>query len=220
MATKHFIWNFSLDSASDTLHDLLSHEPQVSKEALKWEVRFFFSEDEEIILRHLGSQFLWCSHYRFTTHKDVYILSPEHDRNIKYRKKALAFKPLVRQEDGLCAYRKKERYKAKEIPAFWAQHFPDISFDAMLMEDTSDRESYRSILVYKEALVHRFSGHTGAKIELSRIACLDRTFTSVCIESNSKVLTHALRTAIIPGATSISYVQFLKRIMDPSPSFF
>lgn len=212
MVDRHFIWNFFLNGASGGLENIFLSRMPPSEDGLKWEARFFFSEEEDVTINALDARFLWCSQYRFTTHKDVYLLHPSHEENIKFRKKSLVYKPRAHEEGGLCAYRKKERYTGKEIASFLAQSFPDLSIDPSGLCREALGITYPRVGVYKEALIHSFPSVKGAKIELSRIACLGKIFTSVCIETKSKVLTQTLRAALLPEASTMHYLEFIKAL--------
>ena len=65
-----------------------------------FEQRFFWPESTAIVLHGMPESSLWLSCYQFEIHKDNYLLL-EDESNIKFRKKKLHIKPLIKMEDGV-----------------------------------------------------------------------------------------------------------------------
>jgi len=208
-----FLWNFSLECTEHcVLNSNFSDFEDLSLEApKKWEKRFFWDATENITLKCLGDHFLNFNKYKFKSREDCYFLSPTHNKNIKFRHRKLAYKPLLETSERMFCYDKKVKFDLVNASPDLCILFPELS---CWNQETSIREflmeKNESMTVYKEAFIYVFSERFSGKFELSRILVNGNWFLSFCLEAKNKKLVKYLTDQILPDEQSIDYISFLK----------
>ena len=201
---KHFIWNIALEAKEEPLPPLLDE-----RDMLRWEARYFFTEDEEILLHGLDEQFLKISNYTVKHREDCYVLLDDYSFNIKYRRQALLYKPVLQKTDLLLGYGKK--INLKECP-----HDECLPGTANMTAGTlltQIQQNPKEITVSKDALIYKFLSNPSIKLELARLVIPTRIDYSVCIEGRSKTLVTRLAKHLLKNRLSCDYVSFLKQTL-------
>src|SRR4029079_882136 len=76
-------------------------------EHLKWEVRYFWTDNEVITLNTIDSSLLDLANYHQKHKEDYYYLLPRKNYNIKRRHNEILYKPLSRYANYAAAYEAK-----------------------------------------------------------------------------------------------------------------
>jgi len=187
---KRLVWNFEI-AAQSTLSD----QPQIdSTECLnnRWEIRYFWPDEQIILLSGLNASFLDLSHYRFKQTKDIYYLLPNSTKNIKKRQDKITYKAFLQKKDHAIAYKKK----------IIVHH--DTPLNAEIKAHAI------AIKVEKERFTYRFKTTPKLKMELAKLTINHKTFFSLSIESKALSLVENLSKQLRCNQQSCDYVTFLK----------
>jgi hypothetical protein len=168
-------------------------------EDIKWEHRFFWSNELPIILNTLDNSLLDLANYTQKHREDYYYLLPEHSYNIKRRHNKLLYKPLLK--------------KSEMAQGFGAK--------VDLNEATSDDSKIQKIARYvvqegvevyvkKEAFIYKFPTTPTIKLELARLEVHNNIYFSTCIEGKSQELVESIAEHLLGKHISCEYVTFLK----------
>jgi len=206
---KHrLVWNFSIDD--DNPLDI-GQLPEEDGEALRWEARYFWPENEDIILHGLNSSYLDLTRYTLKHRPDAYYLLADSPYNIKQRRGEILYKPLMEKRDACLAFGKKlnlyEHASEQTLPGI-----PAITA-AELLE--SIQQQGRIISAEKSALVYKFASKPGIKLELARLTIAGRVFFTACVEGRSYKLVNLISKHLLNQQISCDYVTFLKQIALP-----
>lgn len=191
------IWNFEFHESDQTMLDNLTSYP---KETLKWEIRFFWPDDQQIVLNNLNDALLNLTNYQHKQRSDSYYLVPDHNLNIKKRQGNLVYKPLIEQRGNALGF-------SDKIPL---QNSCDTHL-SQLLEHILAKGTI--IEIHKEAYQFKFPTHPKIKLELARLEVLDKTYFSACVEGHSLNLVKILTEHLLPKHLSCDYVHFLKNII-------
>jgi hypothetical protein len=197
------IWNFEINSDNPLNLENLSE----AKDALRWESRFFWGQDEIIQLNGLTPSFLQLSHYEIKHREDRYVLV-DGLQNIKYRKDQLLYKPLLQQKESLCGFGKKINLAHSSLH----EPLPGTAETTERLLATIKEKSIE-VLVHKEALVCAFPGTPTIKLELARLRIDEGVYFSVCIEGRAERLVASITQQILGKRASSDYVHFLKKVL-------
>lgn len=193
------IWNFEIDKDNPLL---LEHFSAQEKEDIRWERRYFWSDQERIRLHGLDDCFLKLSDYAIKKHSDVYFLLADNDANIKLRRGELLYKPLIKQVDDCYGF-------GKKIPISDSAN-PELKQIFRQAEEGSQR-----LTVNKETLTYKLKTKPGIKMELARLEIEGKIYFSVCVEGRSLNLVQSISKHLLKGQKSCDYVSFLKTKSKP-----
>lgn len=216
---KNFIWQFQFELQKQPCWQAMiasENDDNIGEISdARFEQRFFWADDEIIMINGFSLSELWLSQYLFETNHDNYLLSGN-DCNLKFRKKKLHLKPLVQETDGIAQFAAKEKYHlVKDLPAI-----SKILNNPNLLSIQKDIETiklalkkyYPVIEIYKERFQLPIK-QLNASIEFSRLSLNNKIFHSVVIESDKAHRIIELRKAMaLPLANSKTYAVFLKEL--------
>lgn len=208
MTSKPLVWNFSLHDDSNPVSriDFQSFEPD-SK--VKWEQRFFWTQDSTIEISGLSHDFLHLAKYQFKTRQDTYILKEPDKPNIKLRNHKIAYKPFLCVEDQVYGYAKKQKFEPSDPKLI--QLLPKLEgWDQTSSIETYLPKHYPLVETYKEAFILELDHKLKAKVEFARMTLQAHPFYSFCIEAKSKALVKHIRAQMLNHSTPISYPQFIE----------
>ena len=200
---KRLAWNFEI--TGDSLFTL----PIINSDdspGIHWESRYFWRESDIIILSGLDERFLDLSRYTIKHRTDTYFLLPDADYNIKMRREALVYKPMVKRTPRAIAFGKKVKLAqcTSDIVDTDGQR---IDPRALLQRIHQQGESVR---VDKEALIYKFETPAASQLELARLTIDSTIYFSVSIESPALETVEHLTTSLLKTEPSSDYVTFLK----------
>mgnify|MGYP000606064370 CR=1 FL=1 len=203
---KRLVWNFEVSNSEDLDFHHLSDE----KDEIRWEARYFWSEETIITLHGLNESFLALSNYEIKHRQDCYILLPDSPYNIKQRRSQLLYKPLIQEEGILRGYGKKidlADYSPGEIlPGTRALYAP------LLLAEI--QKNQREIEVSKEVLIYKLASQPKIKLELARLELAKKIYFSLSVEGRSKLLVNTLARHLLDKQVSCDYVNFLKQTLN------
>lgn len=203
---QHLVWNFEFSPKTNIP---LATYMDEKDEQLKWEVRYFGSAHETIILNPIDRAFLELTNYKHKDKEDYYYLLPDLNYNIKRRHNQLLYKPLLKRAKHAVGYGKKIILDpAENTPSQDPQMSPDLQNIIKHIE----KESV-GINVQKEALIYKIPTKPTIKIELARLEVLHKIYFSVCIEGRSLNLVETISQHLLGKHISCEYVTFLKNIL-------
>jgi len=212
MMNKRLVWNFEINS--DNLLELPMMDG-VAEQELRWEARYFWPEDNIIILHGLNHGFLALSAYKIKHKQDSYYLLPDADYNIKMREEHLYYKPLLVNSPHAQAFGKK--IKLEECAASMALPGLDTPTAKVLLGRIKNQG--RKISIEKEALIYRFASNPQIKLELARIQVANRVYFTLSIESRALAAVELVSRHVLGDTPACDYVRFLKTITGiPSKS--
>lgn len=200
---KRLLWNFEINNENS----LKIPEPCAEDEHTdRWESRFFWPDNEIILLNGLDDCFLSISSYEVKHRQDTYCLLSDVDYNIKIRRNQPLYKPITMKTRQAVAYGKKINLAEQEPD----HHLPGASeTDAQTLLAHIKQNGLR-ITVEKEALIYRFETAPKLKLELARLTIANKAWFSVNIESHSRRLMESITQQMFGERTSCDYVTFLK----------
>ena len=202
---KRLIWNFEINPDNQFQLPTIS---SVELNNLRWESRFFWPEDDIIVLNGLNSNFLNLSSYEIKHKKDIYYLLPNADYNLKIRQNELYYKPVIIKESEALAFGKKiklnEQDKDRKLPGCEEKSVGSLLADI--------KKHGKTIEVDKEAISYKFITSPSTKLELSRLKVESNIYFSASIESYSRVLVEKTTKQLLGSINTSDYVKFLKRI--------
>lgn len=205
---KRLLWNFEIKAGKPI--DFTKIEAK-EKEDLIWETRFFWSEQEPIILTGLDEGFLIISNYEIKQRADRYYLLPDYPYNIKQRRDELLYKPLIKEKQGLCGYGKKINL-INYPPQLSLPGTKQLSAQTLLNQLERHQQE---IAVTKEALIYKLPCAPKIKLELARLVIQKQIYFSLCIEGRSESLVGELAKHLLGKQLSCDYVRFLKTTFKP-----
>ena len=200
---KRLAWNFEVnDDTSIQLPD-----PQVIEQnEVRWEARFFWSNDDIITLHGLNDTYLELSRYKAKHRQDIYCLLPTENYNLKIRREQLIYKPLLTTTPEALGFGNKINLEEQASPQF----LPGINnINTKTLLEKIQQDGCR-IQVEKEALIYRFDTTPKSTIELARLTINKISYFSANIESRSMVLVKSISQQIIGKRVTCDYVNFLK----------
>lgn len=200
MMTQRLVWNF--ECATTKPLDFSTINP-TEKTDIKWEQRYFWPQNEIIVLNHCPKELLKLSLYDQKIKEDEYYLLADSDHNIKKRRNELLLKPVLNRKKTVLGY------GSKIILA------PDRHGDLETECETISKRALDEavvIQVKKEAFIFKCPTTPSIKIELSRLEVLNTIYHSVCIEGRSLQIVETISQHLLKKQVSCDYVCFLKSI--------
>lgn len=199
---QRLVWNFEFCLQTPRFPSEILVPKEV--EPLKWEIRFFWPDDQPIILSAMDNSLLDLASYRQKHRDDCYYLVPDTKYNIKRRKHQLLYKPVLKQSTRALGFGAKINIELSESPGENA-HLHELAQRA----STEGKE----ISVRKEALIYKFPTIPTVKLELARLEVNDKIYFSACIEGKSLELVELIAGHLLDEAVSCDYVTFLNNII-------
>ena len=201
--SQRLVWNFEFSTIKETpLIGLIDQ----AHDDLKWERRFFWSEDQIISLCNIDNTLLDLANYQQKHKEDYYYLLPDCNYNIKLRHNELLYKPVVQQTSSAIGYGMKINLEARTIQN------PDTDCINIEIIAQQAREHGTRVFVKKEAFIYKFPTDPNIKLELARLEVNDKVYFSACIEGKSLYLVETLSELLLGKQVSCEYVTFLKNI--------
>jgi hypothetical protein len=204
MMNKRLAWNFELTTEASLV---LPQTTQPFVSDLHWESRYFWKEEEIVLLHGLNAEFLEFSRYHIKHRSDSYYLLPHSDENIKQRHDELVYKPRIKQLDIATAYGKK--VKLNQQSATTGKENDD--FQVLLKRIHTEGIV---VQVDKEALVYKFETQPKTKLELARLVIDQRIYFSLSVESPHREIVEYLSTRMVKDQSPSDYVYFLKHLQQ------
>lgn len=205
MMNKRLIWNFEVNLENPleipSKEHFIDHHHQ-------WESRFFWSEEQIIILNGLNQQFLNLSQYQLKQKLDTYFLLPNQEYNLKLRHDQLFYKPLLMKQANAVAYGKKVKLTDQSL----ATQLPDFKSSDMTALIKHIHQHGVKIDVEKEALFYKFKTTPITKLELARLQTKRQTHFSVSIESPCLAFVESITHQLLGSKLSTDYVSFLRNM--------
>lgn len=204
MAQK-LIWNFEFCAKK------ILNLPNPINEAnpLKWEIRFFWSQDQIIPLHAPEPSLLNITNYQQKYKEDYYYLLPKCTYNIKLRREALFYKPVLRHSNKAIGYGKKINLTAIDN---YPNQKPSTVYKLQRILQKI-QETGIKICVKKDSLIYKFETTPRVKLELTRLEVNNKVYFSACIEGKSLHLVETINKHLLDKQVSCDYVTFLKNII-------
>lgn len=203
---QRLVWNFEL-SVQKTLP--LSNLVDNEHDNLKWEQRFFWSDEQIIKLLAIDNTLLDIANYHQKHKEDYYYLSPYDDYNIKRRRNELLYKPLILKKGSSFGFGAKINIDDEQnliaLP-------PNVRTDLQIIAQNA-REHGIVVFVKKEEFVYKFHTTPPIKLSLDRLEVNNQVYFSICIEGKSRTLVEKISEHLLGEQVSCEYVTFLKKIM-------
>lgn len=204
--TQRLVWNFELSTPKAPF---LTKEDK-KQDDLKWEWRFFWPEEEIILLPLIDDAMLDLAHYEQKHKKDHYYLLPGKNFNIKLRRNELLYKPLIKQGKYALGFGAKIHLDADD--ATKSIEHSRIDECAKIRQQIKDEGV--ELVVKKESFTFKLPTHPSIKLELARIEVKQKIYFSVCVEGRSHSLVETVSKALFGKQASCDYVTFLKTIVE------
>ena len=206
---KRLVWNFEINANSPLE---MPGPESMNNDSNRWESRFFWGEDLIITLHGLNHRFLELSQYQIKHREDTYFLVPNTDYNLKIRRDALFYKPILSRNPQAIAFGKKirldEQPHGEKLPGCMEK-------DAHALIDLV-RSQGKKIPVEKEALIYKFDTSPSTKLELSRLQIGQKAYFSVCIASRSANFVELFSRQLLGEMPNCDYVTFLQHHLTSS----
>ncbi len=184
---QRLVWNFELTQKKK---DLPEKFPEQKSDPLKWEIRFFWPENQIVTLNKIDDSLLNLSRYQCKYREDLYYLLPDSHCNIKRRRDQFFYKPLLKQSNQAMGFGTK--IKLDDLP----KNSPAIE-----------------VAVKKEAFIYKFPTKPSIKLELARLEVCNKVYLSLCIEGKSLNIVESIAEHLLEKQVSCEYVSFLKNIL-------
>lgn len=181
------------------------HEP----DDMKWEIRFFWPEDQIITLYPLDETLLDISNYQQKHKEDYYYLLPDSNCNIKRRRNELLYKPILKQSGNAVGFGPK--INLGELSSIPNLNSEELGYLQKIMQET--QEKGKEIAVRKDAFIYKFATSPGIKLELARLEVNNKVYFSTCIEGKSLNFVETISEHLLDKYVSCDYVTFLKSII-------
>lgn len=203
---QRLVWNFEFSSGQTISLTTLGNYVQ---DKLKWEKRYFWSDDQIISLNSIDNSLLNLANYQQKHKEDYYYLLPDSDHNIKRRRNELLYKPVTKQSGSAFGFGPK--INLEDTQCLSSQD----SIAPMNLQDLFKKVKKKGIVVFvkKEAFVFKFPTTPTVKLELARLEVNNKVYFSACVEGRSLNLVEAISELLFGNQASIEYVTFLKRIL-------
>lgn len=217
-----FLWNFRFGkTTSSEVNSCLI--PEDNKETLKtlpfcegWEVRYFWpaSDSFPIILPAFEPHMFDLRQYDFNVYKDLYLVTPNLENNVKIRNNEILLKKLNHHANGIDGFLRKIRKEItikKDLNVLTHKDVRNILEETEILgkETTSSFELHYAA---KESMV-TILNILPAKIEFSKFHIKNKQYLSLCIESRHFEIVEHLKNSLNFISTPYSYVNFLKDII-------
>lgn len=196
--TQRLVWNFEFSTKKPFLNESFDH---YEKEALKWEKRSFWSDEDIIILNAINPDLLILTQYEQKNKEDAYYLLPDSECNIKLRRNELLYKPLLDKTKHLLGFAAKINLSEAQDPELLA-----------LQEDALTKALI--VHVKKEAFIYKFPNTPGIKLELARLEINHKIYFTACVEGRSQKVVETISQHLLGKYISCDYVNFLKKISN------
>ncbi|KTD52836.1 hypothetical protein [Legionella quateirensis] len=205
--TTRLVWNFEFSTTKTIpLTDLITDE----QDEIKWERRFFWSEDEIIHLTCIDNSLLDLANYHQKHKEDSYYLLPDSNLNIKLRRNELLYKPILQHTPSATGFGTKINLDTIHDQTDTAE---DVNSDYLGSIALEARQKGIEVLVRKEAFIYKFPTIPHIKLELARLEVKEHVYFSACIEGKSLYLVELLSEHLLGKQVSCEYVSFLKNII-------
>lgn len=202
---KRFVWNFEINTNGSLKIPSVENFVQSPN---RWESRFFWPQDQIVVLHGLTDDFLKLSRYQIKHRQDTYYLLPHTDYNIKTRHNQLFYKPILMKKLQAIAYGKKikleEDASSLQLPGYEGK-------DVTALISYIKNEGLK-INVEKEALIYEFDTTPTTKLELAWLCVANKTYISASIESRSFSLVESFTRQMLGDLPTSDYVTFLGEI--------
>lgn len=204
--SQRLVWNFEF-STTNTIQ--LTHLVVDVQDEIKWERRFFWSEEDIISLSSIDNSLLDLANYHQKHKEDIYFILPEYNYNIKIRRNELLYKPVLNQTPSAIGF-------GHKINLSTIQTLTDIEdSERRQLEDIALKARLDGVEVFvkKESFVYKFPTTPNIKLELARLEVNNKVYFSACIEGKSLYLVELLSDHLLGKQVSCEYVTFLKNIL-------
>lgn len=208
-----FIWKFKFELQSEPCWQqwpIVHSTEQVEKH---YEMRFFWPESQSICLKGFSKNELWLSPYQMEVHQDSYLMLAD-ERNIKFRKKKLHYKPLLQEEGNVICYANKQKYhllkQQSEIIKLLTAVPPATDLKQLKQVKQWLYSQYTICDVHKETLSLVLIPENQLTLEFSRIACCGTYYHSLVIESTRQPQVEQMAQALGVEQEPKTYINFLK----------
>lgn len=204
---QRLVWNFEFAPKTSSLPE----EFLVKKETeeLKWEIRFFWPNDEAIVLNAIDNSLLDLANYHQKHRDDYYYLLPNRNYNIKRRRHELLYKPLLKKSELALGFDAKINIDYQTEPPKTIPHQDPVVQEIVQRVGTEGVEAY----VRKEAFIYKFPTHPTIKLELARLEVHNKVYFSACVEGKALELVENIAEHLLGKHISCEYVTFLKNIL-------
>ncbi|BCA93984.1 hypothetical protein TUM19329_03450 [Legionella antarctica] len=176
---------------------------------MKWEIRYFWPEEQIISLHLLDDSLLDIANYQQKHKEDYYYLLPDCTYNIKRRRDEILYKPILQQAANAIGYGTKINLEAEDD--YPVQQPATVLKLQDILRKT--REKGIEVCVKKESFTYKFATNPGVKLELARLEVKNTVYFSVCIEGKSLYLVEKINEHLLKKQVSCDYVTFLKSII-------
>lgn len=204
--SQRLVWNFEF-STTNTIQ--LTHLVADERDEIKWERRFFWSEDDIVSLSNIDNSLLDLANYHQKHKEDHYFILPGCNYNIKIRRNELLYKPVRDQTPSTIGFGHKINLNnietLNDIKDSERRKLGDIALKA--------HHEGVEVFVKKESFVYKFPTTPSIKLELARLEVMNKVYFSACIEGKSLNLVELLSDHLLGKQVSCEYVTFLKKIL-------
>lgn len=176
------------------------------EDLLKWELRYFWSDTDNIAINLIHDDLLILGRYKEKQRKDEYYLLPDSLLNIKQRKNQLLYKPVIRTTRHAIAFGKK--IPLDDLPKDMDQNLAS-TLESLRHKVLAEADR---IPVKKEAYVFKFPCTPTIKLELARLEVHNKTYYSACVEGRSLSLVETISKALFGTLEPSDYMHFLTAI--------
>lgn len=197
--TRTLIWNFEFFTQETPLLTTLDAHKE---DALKWESRLFWPDNQIIKLNNLNNALLDLTSYKNKHKQDEYYLLPEGNFNIKRRRNQLIYKPILDKSAFSIGFGSKINL---EDPT----QITTVSLQTLLKRAHTQA---KIIPVKKESFVFKFATLPTIKLELAKLEVHNKIYFSACVEGRSRNLVETLSEGLLGLNESCDYVTFLTTI--------
>ncbi|MCL9685157.1 hypothetical protein [Legionella maioricensis] len=203
--TQRLVWNFEFSTKKS-----LSLSNRVNEsDRLKWEIRFFWPEDQIISLHILDNSLLDIAHYQQKHKEDYYYLLPDCLYNIKRRRNEMLYKPALKHATHAIGYGAKINLEAVED--YPVQEPATVLKLQNILRMTQEKGI--EVCVKKESFTYKFATTPSVKLELARLEVNNKVYFSLCVEGRSLYLVETISEHLLDKPVSCDYVTFLKSII-------
>lgn len=203
--TQRLVWNFEFSTKKSL--PLLNKVSEPDR--LKWEIRFFWPEDQIISLCILDDSLLDIGNYQQKHKEDYYYLLPDCTYNIKRRRAQILYKPVLKRATHAIGYGAKINLEA--VADYPSQEPSTVLKLQKILRQTQEKGI--KVCVKKESFTYKFATHPNVKLELARLEVNNKVYFSVCIEGKSLYLVETINEYLLDKHVSCDYVTFLKSII-------
>lgn len=203
---QRLVWNFEF---SGTNLIPLPHLITDKEETIKWEKRFFWSQEQIIQLCNIDNALLNLANYQQKCKEDDYYLLANSHENIKQRHNELIYKPILQQTKTATGYGPKINLDQELRDS--ANNKKSVALAALAQEA---RQHGIQIFVKKEVFSYKFPSIPPIKLELARLEIKNQIYFSACMEGKSLFLVEYLSDHLLGRQNSCDYVTFLKKFIN------